>query len=255
MSSLRLDPPPKFSFEPKDWTIWKTHFERYRKTTGLNKEEDENQINALLYIMGIESENIYNSFKFEKKEDKVKAKFETILAKFDAHFLPKRNVIHERYVFFSRFQQEEGSSEKFITDLHKLAETCEFGEMREEMIRDRIVVGVSDQDLSRKLQMDHSLTLTRAIEVVRMSELINEQQGIQRQGTSLESSVNRVRKSSCSRCGGFCRSRFNCPARNATCHRCSRKGHYAQQCQAAKRINRVAEESDEDYSDLDFCVG
>ena len=69
MSKLRLDPPPKFSFEPKDWKTWKSHFERYRKATGLATEPDEDQINAFLYIMGLESENIYNSFTFDKKEN------------------------------------------------------------------------------------------------------------------------------------------------------------------------------------------
>lgn len=57
--------------------------------------------------MGIESENIYNLVKYEKKEDKTK--YDTIVAKFDAQFLPKRNSIHERYKFFSRYQQEEES--------------------------------------------------------------------------------------------------------------------------------------------------
>ena len=256
MLNLRLDPPPKFSFEAKDWKIWKRHFERYRKTTGLSKEGDEDQINAFLYIMGLESENIFNSFTYSSKEDKTK--YETIVAKFDAHFLPKRNIIHERFVFFSRFQKEDEPSEKFITDLHQLAETCEFGQMRDEMIRDRIVVGVSDPEMSKKLQLDHNLTLAKAIEIVRMSEQIIEQQSLQRQALSTEPSVNRVRRRSCSRCGGSCGSRFNCPARNATCHQCSRKGHYAQQCQAAKKVNRVSEYSDDEASDSSirsFFVG
>lgn len=62
MSTLWLDPPPKFFFKPKDWKTWKAHFERYRKATG-SANDEEDQVNALLceYIMGIESETIFNS--------------------------------------------------------------------------------------------------------------------------------------------------------------------------------------------------
>lgn len=257
MSKLRLDPPPNFSFEPKDWKIWNAHFERYRKATGLASEPDEDQINALLYIMGLESETIFNSFTFQKAEEK--KKYALVVEKFGEHFLPKQNVIHERFMFYSRNQRTEEPAEKFITDLHKLAETCEFDKMKDEMIRDKIVIGVFDSDISKRLQSDRNLTLDKAIEIVRMAETINEQHEIQRSLVSpTESSVHRVSRKFCSRCGGSCRGRISCPARNATCHNCSRKGHFAQQCnQKSKKIYRVAPEySDDDFSDeIDFCVG
>ena len=33
-------------------------------------------------------------------------------------------------------------------ELYKLAENCNYGNLKEEMIRDRLVVGISDQQLS-----------------------------------------------------------------------------------------------------------
>ena len=44
--------------------------------------------------------------------------------------------------------------EEFISAVQLLAETCEFGDIREEMIRDRIAAGVLDRRLSEKLQLD-----------------------------------------------------------------------------------------------------
>ena len=41
----------------------------------------------------------------------------------------------------------------FITDLYRLAEFCEYGSLRDEMIRDRLVVGLRNDKLSEKLQM------------------------------------------------------------------------------------------------------
>ena len=41
--------------------------------------------------------------------------------------------------------------DSFITALHTLAEHCDHKALREEMIRDRIVVGISNTSLSEKL--------------------------------------------------------------------------------------------------------
>ena len=42
----------------------------------------------------------------------------------------------------------------FITDLYGLARYCNFGPLEEELIRDRIVVGLQNRELSEKLQLD-----------------------------------------------------------------------------------------------------
>ena len=44
------------------------------------------------------------------------------------------------------------------------------------MIRDRIVVGIRDNNLSQKMQLEPNLTLTKAIELARQSESIKKQQ-------------------------------------------------------------------------------
>jgi len=46
----------------------------------------------------------------------------------------------------------EGESEKYITCLCGVVETCEYGTLKEEMLRDRLVVGIRDLAMSQKLQ-------------------------------------------------------------------------------------------------------
>ena len=57
--------------------------------------------------------------------------------------------------------------EQFITSLYNLVETCDFGDLKNEMIRDRIVVGIRDQALSERLQTVADLTLEKAKTLVR----------------------------------------------------------------------------------------
>ena len=63
--------------------------------------------------------------------------------KFEDHFIKKRNVIYEGTRFNSRKQEGE-PVDSFITDLHALAEHCNYKDLHDEMIRDRIVVGLRD---------------------------------------------------------------------------------------------------------------
>ena len=103
-------------------------------------------------------------------EDK---KYDVVVKKFNEDFLPKRNVIHELACFHRRVQKEGEMVEAFIRSLYKLEEHWKFGTKRDEQIRDRIVIGILDKSLSRKLQMKPDLNLDTAIQMAHQSEQIN----------------------------------------------------------------------------------
>ena len=55
---------------------------------------------------------------------------------------------------FNRRKQEDGESvNSFITDPHTLDEHGDFGALHDQLIRDRIVVGIMDSKLSEWLQL------------------------------------------------------------------------------------------------------
>ena len=62
--------------------------------------------------------------------------------------------------------------------MYSLAADCEFSELKEQLIQDRIVVGIRDSSLSTKLQMDADLTLEKAKQLVRQQEAVRGQQAI-----------------------------------------------------------------------------
>ena len=66
--------------------------------------------------------------------------------------------------------------DSYITSLFCLAEHCGYGALRDEMIRDRIVVGIVESSLSLKLQLDAKLTLKKAIDAARQSEAAKREQ-------------------------------------------------------------------------------
>ncbi len=93
------------------------------------------------------------------------------MEKFDAFCNPRKNTVYERYVFFSRNQENGESIDHYVTVLKTMSDTCEFGELRESLIRDRVVFGIQDNSVRERLLRDHELTLQTAIEKVRSPEL------------------------------------------------------------------------------------
>lgn len=81
------------------------------------------------------------------------------MGKFEGFFKVRKNMIFERAHFNRRNQLEGETSEKYITGLYQLVDSCEYGDLKEEMLRDRHVVGILDQELSKKLQLKADLTL------------------------------------------------------------------------------------------------
>ena len=84
-----------------------------------------------------------------------------MITNLDGFFQVRRNVISERARFNRHVQKERDSVEQFITSLYNLVETCAFGDIKEEMIHGRIVVGIRDQALSERLQTMADLTLEK----------------------------------------------------------------------------------------------
>ena len=73
---------------------------------------------------------------------------------------------------------EGESAEQYLLVLHALARNCDNGQLRDELIRGRIVIGILDKALSKRLQLDPGLTLEKAARMVRQSESVGEQQRV-----------------------------------------------------------------------------
>ena len=266
MTSFRVQLPEKFGLSrQEEWPKWSRRF-----ASCLAKEEEESQIkrsiNTLIYAMEDQADDILNSFKLSTTQLK---QYHTVKTKFDEHFVVCVMLFSRGKV--QRHQEEGETVDTFITALHALAEHCNFGTLTDEMIRDRILVGLLDAKLSEKLQLDPELTLPKVVNQVRQSEAVKKQQTLMRndlkESTGTKSEVDAVKtekfrkddssgspdetpnskkpqtrppSNRCYRCGKSPgRVRQNCPAKAAICYKCSKKGHWASVCKSSHtRRNR-----------------
>ncbi|UYV66504.1 K02A2.6-like, partial [Cordylochernes scorpioides] len=93
-----------------------------------------------------------------------------------------------------RSQRPEETIEEFVTVLHRISEHCEYANLREELIRDRLVLGVKDRKLSEKLMLNENLTLAKAVEIARQWEAVMREQQDLNPSTSQVDTTRKVAK-------------------------------------------------------------
>jgi len=165
----------------------------------------------------------------------------------------KTNIIYERYKFDNRSQEQAESIDTYITTLRALAETCEFGTLKEDLIHNRIVCGICDNGIQIKLLQESGLTLLKCVDICRANEATAAQLKDMAASQTTEQEANAVNQkesskklkapkengkdpkdqlsTKCKYCGNKHEwKRDKCPAYGKTCSSCGKANHFAAKC-------------------------
>ena len=261
-----------------NWRLFKQTFSNYLAGSDLTGKSDAIKIGILLSCLGSDCIEIFNSFQYENDgEDK---QFDIVMKKFEEYCVPKTNIVFERHVFFSKLQDPSEGTEAFVTTLNNLSASCEFGGLREELVLAQLVRGVKDEAVRMRLLREEKLTLKKAVEMCRVSEISEAQAKTFTPQASASVALVRNPKNkkpqksqqkfhqakpqqtqqptttdnsfTCSRCG-LAHPKNKCPAYGQECAYCHKIGHWKKFCRKRNRnINVVEEQSTETGS---FFVG
>ena len=137
----------------------------------------------------------------------------------------------------------------FVSELRRLSEHCKFGETLEERLRDRIICGIANNQLQRRLLAEPDLTFKKVLELAQAQESADQgSQQLQQQQKHSVTPVNKIdgrRRpppqpwkvipgKPCYRCGGS-HSPSECRFKDAVCHSCNKTGHIAKACRRQKQ--------------------
>ena len=142
-----------------EWDTFKTRFLDYRSQTGLENKSVEEQVETLINCMDVDSERIKSNL---HKQDQSQLDhniapvnaFDSTLYYLDHYFSPIDNHLYHSVVLSKRCQQSGESNHHYIMCVEDLVARCFKWDktMRDEMIRLRLLAGMSDQTLSVELQ-------------------------------------------------------------------------------------------------------
>ena len=147
-------------------------------------------------------------------------------------------VIAKRFHFHKRVQAADESIAEFDAALRKLAIHCEFGEMLEEILRDRFVCGLRHEATQRRLLSEAALSYQKALEIAKGMEAADSNTVSFK---AREPVIHKLReripqetgKKTCHRCGRTGHLPNECRFKDAHCHGCGKKGHIAPVCRSA----------------------
>ncbi|UYV76620.1 K02A2.6-like [Cordylochernes scorpioides] len=192
------------------------------------------QVPVLLAVIGPKlfklAEDLAAPEKLETKS------FDEIVALLNKHLAPTPRVIPARYNFFKSSQEEETISQ-FMATLRGLAEPCKFGSMLNEMLRDKLVVGVRSENLQKRLlQEGDDATLDKIYEIALSYEAAERDLLSMKKVDYADVNVHDVKKlnSACSHCGRHNHLSNKCFFKNAKCHECGKIGHIKPACKNRK---------------------
>lgn len=137
-----------------NWRRFKRNFDIFMCAGELNEKSDAIKINTFLNAIGEDAVEVFDSFNLSDEQ---------------------RASYNERFMFNQRNQKDGESFDAFHIEIKRLARTCEYNENENEMLRDRIVIGVNDQRLQAKLLETKTLTYDTAVEKCRANEATKEQ--------------------------------------------------------------------------------
>ena len=147
--------------------MWKQAWLNFAIVSKISTQDDSYQKSLFLCTIG------QNPFRYSTSDhpDKV----DTIIAKFDEYFMGDVNKTYEHFKF-NQWHQEDGESfDAYLTALRNLAVSCNFctcANMSDSLLRDRIVLGIRNEDARKRLLQERKLDLKKYIDICRPSESV-----------------------------------------------------------------------------------
>ena len=116
---------------------------------------------------------------------------------------------HRNDMFSMPDLKDSENIDVYWAEMRKLAKTCTFGAFEDDLIRDRIDVGINNEDIRRKLLKNIDLTLEKCIDTIMAMEIAGQHMQVCRKGAKVErighyneqhTNISK-QENKCSRCG------------------------------------------------------
>ena len=243
-------------------------------------------------------------------EENVTGDYTVLTTHLKEKFQHKQNETIERHIFNNMTQNDGELIDSFVIRLRQQAAKCnylipsvtrtfpvpnqpdqnidvpiQFTDITDDLIRDRVVCGILNQNVRTRLLRDKELTLESAISHVRAQELAEERNkaldGNPAQVDSVKDRKRKLKRSSlnkdsrendrqnpqnsysskkvktqkhdeCGSCGYQHKpGHKNCPARGQTCNKCGGPNHFGKVCRSKRKVNVVSDRNETSESDSD----
>lgn len=177
----------------------------------------------------------------------------TVLSKY---IRSQRNPLLDRIEFYKASQDSGETFDNFFTRLREIFSACNFESdiacstcksREDDLMRDRIVCGIMNDDTRHRLLAEQDLTLEKAIKICQAEEGASASQknlgpkdihGMSTYKRGKNKPKPTFQSKRCDKCARKAHNSLNeCPAKDKSCHRCGKLGHFSPCCGAKSHHN------------------
>jgi len=236
----------------------------------VNKVPNNEKVSTLIVVIGAKLYAVLkNNLLPEGPTDKRYFELVEVLKK---HYSPKVLIPLEKLKFNRRSQSHTESIAEFILALKQMATTCNYGQFLDQALRDRLIAGLSEESLIKKLlaeptemsfaqackicldyetvSMEFKLVKSEGLiqEVSKINKMKNQRSQRNAKGAKAKSKVQGPgNKGNCTRCGRSQHEAKDCPAwkQQWICFQCGNKGHVSTVCRSKSKVQAIQQEEED----------
>ena len=242
--------PPKIDIAettPTQFRVWERQWKNYRSLSGLEAQHHARQMQCLEMTFLNETLTTVDNLGMTDEE---RGNPEEVVRRMKNYVIGKVNIVMERYKLSLCCQKQGQSINDFLVELRQLASTCEFHDVRmnEDTIALRFISGLNDPGMRTRLLEMNTLDLKTLIgKAVSMESgkhcqrqfeesekilAVKSSRGKDAQRkNSTKGGTNYAQSFECKRCGRS-HAKNECPAKDAECKACHKKGHFMKMCRS-----------------------
>ena len=161
----KIKAPSTFNFNDENleraWKSWSYHLEIYLTATEADEKADKIKIAILLSAIGNQGREIHKTFVFPSIE--ASRIYTNIVRQFELYCIPRKNTTMHRHKFFSHKQKEGQNFLSFTTEVKRLSEDCDFGEKKDSLVTDVIILGILDDEIRERMLREPEIDLRKAM--------------------------------------------------------------------------------------------
>lgn len=166
--SIALPPFVDFTNTGVEWADMKQRLHAHNKHSSDVRQQHGGLVKAFLINIAMDQvQEIFSMFGLTCDEA---LKFSQILQRLEDACLPRFLIIYNRYRFFTCRQGFNDTFDDFLRDLLNWSENCEFGDLKDILLKDCIITGIPDVSIRQRLLETEELDFTKTIEICRAVE-------------------------------------------------------------------------------------
>ena len=182
MSASLCKPPEPIWFTDnmaRNWQEFEEQLHWFLAGTESSVKSDAVKIGITLTHARKEAHEVYKTFHWAEEGDAMK--FGKVIKAFKEYCSPCRNILYERHKFWSLKQAEGETFHTYVTRLKVQIDHCDYHKegwpsaIQTEIIRDKFVFGLNDDNLKERLLGETDISLDKLVTLAQRTESCRQQ--------------------------------------------------------------------------------